>query len=203
MLEMNDNNFNNSLFLPITCQDSHYSIINQANMKKIIAFLLLLMAINVISNAQRRTFLRIYGISGEKIYKGYFAGTKDSSLLIINGQDSLAIAYSSIGYIKTKRSLGHNMAICGVIGAVPLSIIGALSGETETNDDDIVGPIHDILTYTPAEGAGTGFLIGSVAGVAAGAIITAVRKSSTLNINGDINNWNMQRKILDQFPTGK
>lgn len=172
-------------------------------MKKLFPVLLLLVLVDTASRAQTRTFLRIYALTGNKIMKGHFAGTTDSSLLIYKDSGTKAIPFSSIGYIKTKRSLGHNMVISAVVGAVPSAIIGAASGEPPTNDNTFGGILHDAVTFTPGEAAAAGFFVGGIVGAGTGALITAFTKSTTFRINGNLNDWNVQKKILDMLPAGK
>jgi hypothetical protein len=172
-------------------------------MKKLSALLLLLVLACYVLHAQKRTFLRIYSLAGNKINQGHFAGTTDSSLLIYKSDTSIEISAQYIGVIKTRRSLGHNVWVGAITGAIPLSILATTSGEPKVNDNTIGGVFHDAVTFTPAEAAIGGFIGGSVIGAASGALVTAFTRHGTFTINGSIDEWKSQRKIMDMLPAGK
>ncbi len=175
---------------------------NKTKQMKTLIFLFLI-AYSCSVAAQKSVFIRVYNLAGYKIMKGKFAGTTDSAVLIYKDTGIVAISFTSIGYIKTKRSLGHNMAICAVVGAVPLAIAGAAEGEPAVNDGTLEGDLHDALNPTPAEGGVSGLFVGGVLGAATGAAITAFTKHTIFTINGNLNNWYEQKKKLDLMPAGK
>ena len=175
-------------------------------MKKIYALLVALVLILFVSQAQQKTFLRFYNLTGHKFQKGHFAGTTDSSVYVYKDSSKIEIPISTIGYIKTKRSLGHNILAAAIPGAVGFAILGLVTGEpNQTTDNNITwgSVLHDAFTPTPAEGFEGGLIIGSVLGTATGSLITALSKRTTFKINGNLNNWQSQKKIMDLLPSGQ
>ena len=172
-------------------------------MKKIIALLLLIAGLIITVSAQKKTFLRIYDESGKKIAKGFFAGTTDSSLILIKDDSSITVAVSKIGTIKTKRSAGHTILICSAVGAVSMGILGAASGEAKKNDGTLGGVIHDAYSYSSSEGFVAGFFVGAAIGAGVGAIISLLKKSVTYKIDGKKENWLQTKSILDKMPVYK
>jgi hypothetical protein len=164
-------------------------------MKNQFVLLLLFVLMSTVAHAQKRTFLRIYSMAGNKFQKGYFASTTDNTLFIYKNDDTLKIPAVDIGYIKTKRSAGHDMLIGALIGIIPATVIGLASGEPNNGDD--------IFNFTPAEGALAGFTIGGIVGTAGGAINAGVKKTTTFTIDGDLNTWALQRKKIDLLPAGR
>ena len=105
--------------------------------------------------------------------------------------------------IKTKRSLGHNILVGAISGAIPISIWGAASGEAPMNDGTLTGAFHDMLMPTPAEGAVMGFIAGSVGGAVTGALTTAFTKRTRFTINGSLEEWQLQKKTIDLLPASQ
>jgi hypothetical protein len=175
-------------------------------MKKICAISFAFILIYSVSHAQKSTFLRLYNLSGHKFQKGHFAGTTDSSLYVYRDSSRIEIPISTIGYIKTKRSLGHNILFSAIPGAIAFAIFGYATGEpNETTDNNITlgGVVHDMVTPTPAEGLQGGLIIGSVLGTAAGSLITVLSKRTTFRIDGSLDTWKSQKELIDLLPAGK
>ena len=172
-------------------------------MKKIFFLLLAVLLTGTAVHAQKRTFMRFYSLAGNKFQKGYFAGTTDSSVFIYKQEDTVEVSATDIGYIKTKRSFGHNVLAGTLAGAIPLSIVGAIAGEPHENNNTFGGVLHDAVTPTPGEGAIGGLMVGGIAGAVTGALTSAFRKSITFTINGRLADWQTQKKIIDLLPAGK
>lgn len=168
-------------------------------MKKL--FLLsIILALNVtLLHAQKKIFIRVYDRSGHKSAKGFLAGTTDTSVLILKDSVPVSIHASGIGYIKTKRSIGHTILISSIIGGVTGGIIGAASGEKEVNDNTFGGTLHDAFTLTPAEGFEAGFILGAIISGGTGAIIHAAGKHHTFTINGNLENFKRERQAIDNL----
>ncbi len=135
-------------------------------MKKILFLILFLVMVCAFVQGQKKVFLRVYGLAGNKFYKGHFAGTTDSSVFIYKDSGKVEIPAARIGSIKVKRSFGHTLLISASTGAVLVGMIGAASGESKVNDGSISGAFHNALTITPAEGFAQGVIIGGVLGTA-------------------------------------
>lgn len=156
-------------------------------------FVLALIGIN--AHAQKRTFLRLYTAAGNKFKKGYFVRTTDTSISIYRHNDTMEVLAVNIGFIKTKRSTGHDILTGALIGVMPSTVIGIALGKPNKSDE--------IFNITPAEGALAGLMIGGLVGTAGGAINASVKKVTTFIINGDLNTWALQRKQIDLLPTNK
>lgn len=168
-------------------------------MKKMFFVILPLILVCSLVQGQKKVFLRVYGVAGNKIKKGYYAGTTDSSLLIYKDADTVEVPVSRIGAIKTRRSVGHAILVSATTGAVLFGIIGAASGEKKVNDGTLGGAFHDALTATPSEGLAAGLLAGGLLGTATGAIISLINKKIKFSINGNLQAWQKQKKILEQL----
>jgi len=169
-------------------------------MKKL--FLLsIILALNVtfLLHAQKKIFIRVYDRSGHKSAKGFLAGTTDTSVLILKDSVPMSIHVSGIGYIKTKRSIGHTILISSIIGGATAGIIGAASGEKDINDGTLGGSIHDAFSITPAEGFAAGFILGSIISGGTGAIIHAAGRHHTFTINGNLENFKHERQAIDNL----
>lgn len=175
-------------------------------MRKIYFLFFLQLFIYYNSQEQTRTFLRLYNISGNKFQKGHFAGSTDSSIYIHKDSGKMEISVLKIGYIKTRRSLGHNILLSATPAAVGFGVLGLATGEArETTDNDVTlpGVLHDLTTFTPEEGLAAGLILGGLAGTATGSLITVLTKRTTFSIGGDIATWQSQKKIIDLLPSGK
>ena len=159
-------------------------------MKKLIIFSLILVGITVNVSAQKKIFLRLYKISGEKFAKGFFAGTTDTAVLILNDNVITSFPVNQIGTIKTKRSISHTILISSAIFGVSASILFAAGSS---------GTTTGFYTYSAGEGIAGGFLIGSAIGALVGAIIDASKKSQTFVIAGNAENWAMVKPVIDRL----
>ena len=159
-------------------------------MKKLIIFSLILVGITVNVSAQKKTFLRLYKMSGEKFAKGFFAGTTDTAVLILNDNVITSFPVNQIGTIKTKRSISHTILISSAIFGVSASILFAAGSS---------GTTTGFYTYSAGEGIAGGFLIGSAIGALVGAIIDASKKSQTFVIAGNAENWAMVKPVIDRL----
>ena len=133
-------------------------------------------------------FLRVYNLEGKKISKGSVIFINDTLLALKDSSDKTAISMKDIGYIKTKRSAGHNILIGSAIGTATGAILGAASAD----------PDAWIFGYTAAEGA-TGFgLAGALGGAAIGGISIAFKNSKTFTINGDQQRWKAFKQMINK-----
>jgi hypothetical protein len=159
-------------------------------MKKIFVALLLFVATNT-ATAQKKMFLRVFDLSGKKMAKGFFAGAKDSSLLLYKDNAVLEVPVTEIGNIQTKRSLGHTVLVVGAVGTAAwtgafLSIVG---------DDFFEATVEEAVLAGFIGGAATGLVVGGIAG--------ALKKSKKFTINGTKENWLLAKPILDKLPVYK
>ena len=146
-------------------------------MRTLVFILLVFVSFNVC--AQKPVFVRVYDLTGKRIYGGHVFNVSDSSLeLKINGLQK-NIAVSNIGYIKTKRSGAHNVFIGSMIGAGVVAIAGAASAQ----------PDATWFAYSAGDGALVGIILGLPVGAALGALSIPLKNSKTYLVNGDLVKW--------------
>ena len=113
-------------------------------------YLILLISFSYKLSAQKSTFVRVYNLTGHKIYKGDVLMVTDSSLQLKVKSTPINIPVRDIGSIKTKRSAGNNILIGAITGASSMAIVGVVSADPD-----------EFLGYTAGEGAAVGLLLGA------------------------------------------
>jgi len=132
------------------------------------------------SIAQKKLFIRLFDLQGRKITSGKISTWTDSSITIgVSANHYSEVGVAQIGIIKTKRSIGHNVAVGAILGGGIFAISGAASGETEPQGS------WDFFYITPAEGAALGLLFGASLGAAVGGISGLFKNSQIYLIHGD------------------
>ncbi|MFQ3174464.1 MAG: hypothetical protein ACI8W0_001583 [Flavobacterium sp.] len=147
-------------------------------MKNLFFAIALLLSITVSAQEgaeKANVFVRVYDLKGEKISKGNILSISDTLLQLKGKREPIKIAAGSIGFIKTKHSVGNNILIGAVSGGTFMAIIGAASADP---DDFILG-------YTAAEGAALGVFLGAPIGAAIGGFTVLFKNSRSYAINGD------------------
>ena len=138
--------------------------------------LLLSICINAQVEPQYKdVFLRVYNLEGKKIAKGRLLIITDQSMTLYRRKQRIEISIQDIGKIRTKRSFGNNVVKGAAIGGGIVAVIGAASAP---NDDSL-------LSYTPAEGAILGTVIGGFYGGGIGAITGIFKNSKAYIIDGE------------------
>jgi hypothetical protein len=145
--------------------------------------------------------MRVFQTGTSKTVRGFYAGLTDSAIIIFSHQQSDTIFYSGIRQIKTRRSGGHNILLGVVSGIVAGSITGLATYKAEPPVDPncTLCPFLD-LSFTQGESTFLGGFLGSVAGLAAGGIISLARKKNTFLVAGDFTNWLLLKKRLETQP---
>ncbi len=163
-------------------------------MKKIYYLLLPLLFCSIRPLEAQKRFIRLYDEQGQMIAKGDFTATTDTSIIIQSHKTQLEIPVRQIGTIKTKRTFGHAIAIGATIGVVSGALLGLATGQA---NEDVYGGFG----YETSAGndVAAGALVGVVVGAAVGTIISVTQNRSTITINGNTADWQMKRKILDQW----
>jgi hypothetical protein len=154
-------------------------------MKTLMTLLLISFSCTVL--AQKALFVRVYDLSGRKIYKGDVYATSDSALSIVVNKTPVNIPVSTIGTIKTKHSAGSNVIIGAAAGTVTFAILGAASADPD-----------EFLGYTAGEGAAAGALIGAPLGAAIGSLTILLKNSRKFLINGDPAKWETFRSFVSE-----
>lgn len=162
-------------------------------MKKNFYLLLLLMLFFYISPlGAKHLFIRVFDQHGYMLAKGNFFATTDSSVQLRRGERPIEVLVRNIGSIKTKRSFGHPILIGGIVGTLSGAITGLAAHESLNSGSDY----FDLETSVAEDMAGVA-LIGAAVGGVIGVIVAATQKRPVLIINGDVNEWQQQRKVLD------
>ncbi|MEL0457528.1 hypothetical protein WJN01_14910 [Flavobacteriaceae bacterium SZ-1-7] len=130
----------------------------------------------------KSVFIRVYNLEGKKISKGKIVSLNDSILRLTLAGVKKSVNFKDIGYIKTKRSGGHNVGMGILIGGT----VGAIAGATLFEPD----PPGTWIRYTRGDNAGIGAILGSMSGAAIGGVTALTKKSKTFIINGNSQNWN-------------
>jgi len=139
------------------------------------------------SHISKGTFLRVYNLEGKKVNKGKLHNVSDTAFTIKRNGKFINFNYKNIGYIKTKRSAGHNVIMGSIIGGTSMAILGAATAD----------PYAWIYSYTASEGAVAGAAFGGIAGACIGGISILFKNSTTFIIDGDVENWNAFVKYHD------
>ncbi len=138
---------------------------------------------------KKKTFLRVYNLEGKKIAKGNFTFANDSILILKKVDDSYSVRREDIGHIRTKHSAGNNVLTGAVAGSSVFAVLGAASAD----------PDAWIFSYTKAEGAAMGGIVGGFGGAAIGGVTALFKKQKTFIINGELERWNTFIKLI-QMP---
>lgn len=140
----------------------------------------------------KRSFVRVYNLEGKKINKGIVLAVNDTLLLLQKGKRSVKIAVSDIGFIKTKRSAGHNVLMGAAIGSTAVSIISVAS----INPDD--GFIIDTTPNNFGDAIAVGIVGGGILGSTIGAITIPFKNTKTYIINGDAQQWKVFQEVMNK-----
>jgi len=151
-------------------------------------------------NAQHKIFLRIYN-NGHRFAKGFYVGAKDSSILLTLGKDTFEINYRQIGFIKTRRTIGHDILVTTAIAAPAGAIIGLITYKKPEPADPLTNFFNDVTDIGAGGSAFAGFLLGAVAGTLIGSINGAVKHKEKFIVNGIYENWNNIKLKLQQLYT--
>lgn len=139
-------------------------------------------------NTTKDLFIRVYDMQGKKIAKGYVLSMAED-FLVLKSRKSPKIMLNDIGYIKTKRSAGHNVLVGATTAGVLMAGLGAATAD----------PSDWIFGYTAAEGAAIGLAGGALIGSAIGGLTSFAKNSRTFVINGDSTNWKSFKETMGTF----
>ena len=158
-------------------------------MKILLLSLALILSANVFAqNTSKTPFLRVFNLEGKKIAKGKLLQITDSTLTLKRNKKTSEVLFTDIGFIKTKRSFGHNIAIGTVIGAGTMTTISAVSEDSSSSSN--------YINFSGGEGAIIGTLIGAPSGAFVGAITGLFKNSETFDIQGDQLKWNAFKALF-------
>lgn len=136
---------------------------------------------------KNNVFIRVYSTEGRIINKGHISFINDSLIGLKNNRN-IEINVRDIGFIKTKRSAGNNILIGAMAGGITLAVLGAASSD----------PNDWVYSFTPAEGAVIGGVLGALGGGAIGGITALSKKVKTYIINGDLEKWQVYKTMIEQ-----
>ena len=175
------------------------------NFKLILLCLTLLFCIKIHAQKEAKRhdpFVRVYSIEGEKIAKGRITFINDSVLGLKNEDKLIESTIADIGYIKSKRSGGHNVLVSSLVGGALLVNIGGVTSEekTKTRKVPIIGEYEYTTGSSPSTGAAVGVAIGLAGGAAIGGITSAFKNSETYIIDGDMRKWKLFKEMIENSP---
>lgn len=145
----------------------------------LILFLLCVENIKAQEANQSNLFVRVFNKDGKKISKGYVDFSNDSILYLNRKGKVDHVLIKNIGFIKTKRSSGHNVLMGASIGVATASVINL----ARINPDD--GFILDLTPDNAGEALVGGVFVGGILGSTIGAITIPFKKQKKYIINGD------------------
>lgn len=154
--------------------------------------LVLLITIFSASHAQKKIFLRVYNTEGKKISKGYYVNSSDSMLTLYSKSGMREVPATSLGYVKTRRSVLHTIIAGTMVAVVPLGIMMVSSDEktditprVKRNGKKVITP-EDAHVYSPS----TPNNITTV----------ALAKRTTYKLDGSLNTWKQNKKMFEMLP---
>ena len=139
----------------------------------------------------KQVYIRVFDLRGSKIAKGTLINTTDSSIFIKKDTTVLEIPVTSIGYIKTRRTIGHGALTGAIVGGLIVGILGAVSSDESSSG-------FNVFNYSPGEGFALGLLSGGAGGALIGAYIASTKTRTKLILNGNLSEWQKQRIIFNQ-----
>ncbi len=142
-------------------------------------------------NNNKQMFVRIYNMDGKKINKGRIVFVRDSLLGLKRDSKTFEIKVTDIGFMKTKRSAGHNLLMGVAIGATTFSAISVAS--IDPNDSDF---IFDETPDTFGDAMIGGVVLGGIAGGVIEAITIPFKNSKTFLINRDVHKWKAVQQMV-------
>lgn len=119
-----------------------------------------------------RVFVRVYDLSGKKTGKGDLVSGNLSGITILQQKLKVEFPVESIGTIKTRRSVGHNVVVGMGIGGLAGGIL-----EASGSDADFWGSRGEAFL--------AGAIAGSVVGGVGGIVTGLFKKIEVFEIRGD------------------
>lgn len=161
-------------------------------MKKNYCLLLLMLFSCVGSLEAKKLFIRVFDLQGHRTTKGAVIATTDTSVILLHGNERLEIPVKDIGIIKTKRAFVHPILTGAIIGSLSGALLGLIAHE---DHDEASG--YFIYETSVGEDIAAGALSGVVIGGVVGTIISATQRRRSIVINGDVKEWQQQKKFFD------
>lgn len=166
-------------------------------LKLLLLFTILIFSVGVHAQEEieaTNIFLRVYGLEGKKINKGLFVSSDNSTLTLKFSNEKIIINVKEIGYIKTKRSVGHNILIGSSSGAALGVFLGVTTGSAGSDPND---PIATALDYSRVEGGLILGGLGLIGGAGVGGVTALFKNSKTYIIDGNVINWDKFLQIIE------
>ncbi len=125
-------------------------------------------------------FVRVYNIDGKKIGKGRILKITTNELELWKNGSSDIYKIEQIGYLRTKRSSGHNVLLGIGTGVILFGSMGAIAGSEGDSFFFASGAEY---------GASFGAVLGSFLGAIVGVVTTIFKNSERIQIDGDVKKW--------------
>ena len=145
-------------------------------------------------------FVRVYNLKGQKIGKGKLYTVSDTLLTLKRNSKAINLNPNNIGYIKTKKSTGHNVLVGSIIGGATVAIIGAATSHEETKTANLgwLGSYEYTSGTSPGTGAAIGGGLGLMGGALTGLGVSAFKNSKKFIINGDESHWKTFMQLINK-----
>jgi hypothetical protein len=141
--------------------------------------------------AQKSLFVRVYDLSGKKINKGRVFAATDTTLALNGKFYPISISVGNIGAIRTRHTVGHNVAIGAVTGTVVGLAIGlADPGSSDPNSYDVI---------SKGDAVAVGAVLGAAAGALIGALSASFKDTKHFIINGDPAKWKAFQLLVASY----
>jgi hypothetical protein len=165
------------------------------NMKHLCLFIAMFL-LGFSGYSQKPVFLRVFDVNGSKIGKGTLIDLTDTSL-VISGSNGLEIPYTRIGFIKTRRSIGHTIIKSGSIVAGFTAILLTVSGSAGAGVTYGGGGFS--YHFSAGDILAISMLSGGIYGTMIGGVTALLRKPLTFPVNGDERQWRRTRTELESI----
>lgn len=141
--------------------------------------------------AQKKTFMRLYSMSGQILQKGFYYGVTDSSVILFKNKEKVEVPVATIGVIKLRRTSSHNILVGIGIGSATFGTLFAALGEK---------PQEGSIRINSWTGLKIGVFLGGIAGGLVGALVRGTKKDVSFNINGSSILWQEQKNTFQKLP---
>lgn len=133
-----------------------------------------------------KIFVRLYDNNNYKIGKGNLLYGNDSTIQLSKGHTIKSFPVTEVEAIKTKHAAGHNFLIASSIGVSAFIATEIIASSIGNGNDNGSTSFDVALVGLPLP----------IAGLVAGGVAEALRKSETFIVNGSTAQWLAARKIL-------
>ncbi len=164
---------------------------------KPIYLLVAMLALATISEAQKSVFLRVFDTHRSKIGKGTLNSVTDSSIVVAG----MEIPYTRIGFIKTRRSIGHIMIVSGIVVTGTTALLGVMGNGSGSSTSSSLGGANnwDILQFSTGDVLAISAMAGAFGGAIIGGMAALSRNNVVFRIDGNEREWRKVKTELSRM----